>query len=50
MNLYDDEYKDMPSLISSYDTPVKSGYYADSFDTLFVVGEGGLLTEISTCL
>jgi len=35
---------------SSYDTPVKSGYYADSFDTLFVVGEGGLLTEISTCL
>ena len=35
---------------SSYDTPVKSGYYADSFDTLFVVGEDGLLTEISTCL
>ena len=35
---------------SSYKTPVKSGYYADSFDTLFVVGEGGLLTEISTCL
>jgi hypothetical protein len=35
---------------SSYNTPVKSGYYADSFDTLFVVGEGGLLTEISTCL
>jgi hypothetical protein len=35
---------------SSYETPVKSGYYADSFDTLFVVGEGGLLTEISTCL
>jgi hypothetical protein len=35
---------------SSYDTPVKSGYYADNFDTLFVVGEGGLLTEISTCL
>jgi hypothetical protein len=35
---------------SSYNTPVKSGYYADNFDTLFVVGEGGLLTEISTCL
>jgi len=35
---------------SSYKTLVKSGYYADSFDTLFVVGEGGLLTEISTCL
>ena len=35
---------------SSYKTPVKSGYYTDSFDTLFVVSDGGLLTEISTCL
>ena len=35
---------------SSHKTPVKSGYYSDKFDTLYVVADGGLLTEITICL
>lgn len=35
---------------SSYTTPVKSGYYADKFDLLLNVSDGGLLTEMTTCL
>jgi hypothetical protein len=34
---------------SSHTTPIKSGYYAEKFDLCFYVGDGGLLTEMTTC-
>ena len=34
----------------TYTTPVKAGYYSDKYDTLFVVSDGGVLTEITTCI